>query len=559
VTTSRFTAPLRATLSALREALANDGIRRLELGWTIGIAADAGLTVVLLVVAYQRGGVLATGILGAVRMVPAVLSGMLAGAVLQRVRGDRLLLAIGLIRTAAAALVAILIVTDAALPWLFVVAALASAAGAPVRPTQATLMPALARSPSELVAANVAWGSGEGAGALLGPFLAAMLIGLGDPAIAAGLAAAAFLVTAIVAGGLRFEQAADASGGAEGAGRDLRLRDGIRALGRRPVPRWSMLAVFGQVATRGTLNTLLVVAAIELLGMGDGGLGLLSAALGLGGLLGAIFAMSLARTDRLVRSEVVSLAYWGAPIAVIGLLPFPTVALGAMVVIGVANAVFDVSLFTIFQRGSSNEERAPVFSVFEGVAGLGAVSGSLIGPALVGLFGARGALGIAGAFLPIVALVIYSRIGGADRADHLAVVNEPMVRLMREVDMFDQVPLTGLERLVEGFVPVAFPAGSDLMRQGDPGDRFVVIDTGEVEISVDGRPMGRLGHAAGVGEIALLRRSPRTATVTAVSDVTGYCVDAGTFLAAVSGPAAAAVTERIAEAKVLRGAVGTTR
>ena len=559
MTTSRFTAPLRATLSALREALANDGIRRLELGWTIGIAADAGLTVVLLVVAYQRGGVLATGILGAVRMVPAVLSGMLAGAVLQRVRGDRLLLAIGLIRTAAAALVAILIVTDAALPWLFVVAALASAAGAPVRPTQATLMPALARSPSELVAANVAWGSGEGAGALLGPFLAAMLIGLGDPAIAAGLAAAAFLVTAIVAGGLRFEQAADASGGAEGAGRDLRLRDGIRALGRRPVPRWSMLAVFGQVATRGTLNTLLVVAAIELLGMGDGGLGLLSAALGLGGLLGAIFAMSLARTDRLVRSEVVSLAYWGAPIAVIGLLPFPAVALGAMVVIGVANAVFDVSLFTIFQRGSSNEERAPVFSVFEGVAGLGAVSGSLIGPALVGLFGARGALGIAGAFLPIVALVIYSRIGRADRADHLAVVNEPMVRLMREVDMFDQVPLTGLERLVEGFVPVAFPAGSDLMRQGDPGDRFVVIDTGEVEISVDGRPMGRLGHAAGVGEIALLRRSPRTATVTAVSDVTGYCVDAGTFLAAVSGPAAAAVTERIAEAKVLRGAVGTTR
>ena len=559
MTTSRFTAPLRATLSALREALANDGIRRLELGWTIGIAADAGLTVVLLVVAYQRGGVLATGILGAVRMVPAVLSGMLAGAVLQRVRGDRLLLAIGLIRTAAAALVAILIVTDAALPWLFVVAALASAAGAPVRPTQATLMPALARSPSELVAANVAWGTGEGAGALLGPFLAAMLIGLGDPAIAAGLAAAAFLVTAIVAGGLRFEQAADASGGAEGAGRDLRLRDGIRALGRRPVPRWSMLAVFGQVATRGTLNTLLVVAAIELLGMGDGGLGLLSAALGLGGLLGAIFAMSLARTDRLVRSEVVSLAYWGAPIAVIGLLPFPAVALGAMVVIGVANAVFDVSLFTIFQRGSSNEERAPVFSVFEGVAGLGAVSGSLIGPALVGLFGARGALGIAGAFLPIVALVIYSRIGGADRADHLAVVNEPMVRLMREVDMFDQVPLTGLERLVEGFVPVAFPAGSDLMRQGDPGDRFVVIDTGEVEISVDGRPMGRLGHAAGVGEIALLRRSPRTATVTAVSDVTGYCVDAGTFLAAVSGPAAAAVTERIAEAKVLRGAVGTTR
>jgi len=558
VMTTRFTAPLRATLSALREALANDGIRRLELGWTIGVAADAGLTVVLLVVAYQRGGALATGILGAVRMVPAVLSGMLAGAVLQRIRGDRLLVAIGSIRTSAAALVAIFIVSDAPLPWLFLVAALASTAGAPVRPTQATLMPAFARSPGELVAGNVAWGTGEGAGALLGPFIAALLIGLGDPAIAAALAAAAFLLTAVVAGGLRFEQAADASGGAEGGGGGLRLRDGLRALARRPVPRWSMLAVYGQVATRGALNTLVVVAAIELLGMGESGVGLLNAALGLGGVVGAIFAMSLVRTERLVRSEVVSLAYWGAPIAIVGLLPFPGVALGAMVVIGVANAVFDVSLFTIFQRGCSNEERAPVFSVFEGVAGLGAVSGSLIGPALVALFGARGALGVAGAFLPILALVIYGRIGRTDRADHVAVVNEPMVRLMREVDMFDQVPLTGLERLVEGFVPVTFAAGAALMRQGDPGDRFVVIDTGEVEISVDGRPMGRLGHASGVGEIALLRRSPRTATVTALTDVSGYCVDAGTFLAAVSGPAAAAVTERIAEAKVLRGAIGST-
>jgi MFS family permease len=555
VTSTRLTAPLRATRSALREALANDGIRRLELGWTIGIAADAGLTVVLLVVAYQRGGVLATGVLGAVRMVPAVVSGMLAGAILQRVRGDRLLRTIGLIRTGAAALVAALIVTEAPLPWLFLVAALASAAGAPVRPTQATLMPAIARSPRELVAANVAWGTGEGAGALLGPFIAALLIGRGEPAIAAGLAAAAFFVTGVVAGGLRFEQAADASGSTEGSGRDLRLRDGLRALARRPVPRWSMLAVYGQVLTRGLLNTLVVVAAIELLGMGNGGVGLLNAALGLGGLVGAIFAISLARTDRLVRTEAVSLAYWGAPIALIGLFPFPAVALGAMVVIGVANAVFDVSLFTIFQRGCSNEERAPVFSVFEGVAGLGAVSGSLIGPALVAAFGVRGALSVAGAFLPILAVLIYSRIG---HTDHVAVVDEPMVQLMREVDVFDQVPLTGLERLVEGFVPVRFAAGSELMRQGDPGDRFVVVDTGEVEVNVDGRSMGRLGHASGVGEIALLRRSPRTATVMALTDVTGYCVDAGTFLAAVSGPAAAAVTERIAEAKVLRGAGAAT-
>jgi MFS family permease len=548
---SRLTAPIRATAAALRQALANDGIRRLEIGWTLGIAADTAFTVVLLVVVYQRGGVLATGFLGAVRMVPAVLSGMLTGAILQRVRGHRLLVAIGLVRTLSAALAAVLIVTEAPLPWLFAVAALAAAAGAPVRPTQATLMPAIARSPSELVAANVAWGTGEGAGSLAGPFVAALLLGAGEPAVATALAALVFLVTAVVAAGLRFEHAEDATGGVEGAGGGLRLLDGLRALARRPVPRWSMVAVYGQVLTRGVMNTLAVVAAIELLGMGEGGAGLLNAALGLGGLFGAVFAMALARTERLVRTEVSALAYWGAPIALIGLLPFPAVGLAAMVVIGIANAVFDVALFTIFQRGSSNEERAPVFSVFEGVAGLGAVSGSLLGPILIGAFGVRVALAVTGSILPILALVIYSRTA---RADRVSVVDEPMVQLMREVDVFDQVPLTGIERLLEGFVPVQFPAGTELMRQGDPGDRFMVIDTGEVEVTVDGRDVGRLGHGAGIGEIALLRRSPRTATVTATTDVTGFCVDAGTFLAAVSGPAAAAVTERIAEAKVLRSA-----
>jgi CRP-like cAMP-binding protein len=112
-----------------------------------------------------------------------------------------------------------------------------------------------------------------------------------------------------------------------------------------------------------------------------------------------------------------------------------------------------------------------------------------------------------------------------------------------------------VERLVAGLVPVADPAETTLMTQGEPGDRFVVIASGEIEVFVDGRPIHRLGPGAGVGEIALLRSTPRTATVRAVTDVTGYGVDAMTFLAAVAGPAAAAVTERIAQANLMRAGV----
>jgi hypothetical protein len=191
-------------------------------------------------------------------------------------------------------------------------------------------------------------------------------------------------------------------------------------------------------------------------------------------------------------------------------------------------------------------------SVLEAVIGLGAITGSLLAPLLLA-FGTRGALIAGGAILPILAALIYWRIGHAER---ILVVNERLVHLLRRVPAFAELPLTAVERLAAGLVPITAPAGTQLMTQGEPGDRFVVIESGEVEVIVDDQPIHRLGPGAGVGEIALLRRSPRTATVIATTDVTGYSVDAATFLAAIAGPAAAAVTERMAQANLTRaGAV----
>jgi predicted MFS family arabinose efflux permease len=552
---------LRSSLAALRLAFVNDGIRRLGISWTLGVAADAALVVVTLVTVFNRGGAIAAAVFGAIRMIPAVGVGMLAGAMLERFRGDRILVALGLVRAISAALTAATIATagptmddhQVTLILLFVLAAVAAAASAPVRPTQVTLMPAIARSPGELVAANTAWSTGEGLGAFGGPFIAGALMAAGMHAVVAVVAAAAFLVTAALGAGLRFEQAADASGGGSHTSGGLQLTDGLRAVRRRPVLAWSMLGTYGQAMTRGLLNALVVVAAIELLGMGQSGLGLLSAALGFGGLVGAIVAVSSARSEQLIRTETVALVFWGLPLALIGVVPFAEVALAAMVVIGVANATYDVALFTIFQRGSPNDDRAKVLSVLEGAIGLGAISGSLLAPVLLTIFGTRGALVASGSILPILALVIYVRIG---RSEQVSVVNEALVQFLRRVPPFAELPLTALERLAAGLVSVTAPSGTALMTQGEPGDRFVVIATGEIEVLVDGQPVHRLGPGAGVGEVALLRRSPRTATVIAVSDVTGYSIDAATFLAAVAGPAAAAVTERIAQAYL--GRAGAT-
>lgn len=553
---------LRSIVAGLRQAFANDGIRRLGISWMLGVAADGALVVVMLVTVFNRGGVLAAGLLGAVRMIPAIVAGMLASTMLERFRGDRFLVALGFVRAIAAAATAITIMAagptmadhQVTMILLFVWAMVAAAAGAPVRPTQVTLMPAIARSPGELVAANTVWSTGEGLGAFLGPFVAGLLMAVNMHAAVAAVAAVAFLATAVIAAGLRFEQAADASGGGRRTRRGLRIREGVRTVLRRPVAAWTMFGTFGQVLTRGLLNALTVAAAIDLLGMGQGGLGLLSAALGLGGLLGAIFAMASRRSGRLIRNELVSLVFWGAPLAVIGVVPLPEIAVAAMVTIGVANATYDVALFTILQRSSTNDDRASVLSVLEGVIGLGAVTGSLLAPVLILVLGIRGALLAAGAILPLMVLVIYLRIG---HAEQITVVKEGVIDLLRRVPAFAELPMTAVERVAVGLVPLTAPAGTALMTQGEPGDRFVVIETGEIEVTVDGRPIDHLGPGAGVGEIALLRRSPRTATVTTITDVTGYSVDAPTFLAAVAGPAAAAITERMADAYLARAAATT--
>jgi len=108
--------------------------------------------------------------------------------------------------------------------------------------------------------------------------VAGILMTLGATAAVAGVAAAVFLVTAFVAARLRFEQADDATGGARVTGDGptrpgarARLLDGVRAIRAQPVLTWSTFGVYGQVLTRGLLNAMTVVAAIELLGMGQGG------------------------------------------------------------------------------------------------------------------------------------------------------------------------------------------------------------------------------------------------------------------------------------------------
>jgi predicted MFS family arabinose efflux permease len=534
---------------ALRDVLRNRSIRRIEIAWTAGTAADWALLVVLLVVAYDAGGALAAGVLGAVRVLPGIVAAPFATTLVERYRGDRVLSVINVVRAAGALATAVVVASDLPVELTYALAAVVAGAGSLVRPIQTALLPAFARTPNELVAANVASSTGEGIGTFLGPLLAGLLVAWTGSTTASIVVAAGFATAAAAATGIRFEHAADARGGVgiDRASR-LRLADVPRVLRRYPGAAVLMGNFVAQIFVRGLLVTLIVVAALELLELGETGVGLLNAAIGLGGLVGALGALRLGGGKRLGTICVVALACWGLPLVLIGAWPVAALALAAFFVVGVSNAVLDISGFTLIQRGVRNEDRMTVFGVFEGLLGVGAFAGSLLGPALIALVGSRSAFVLAGAILPVLAIATWRPIvRGAERT----ALGADRLELLRRNALFAPLPLTALDRLAESMVARSYDAGDVLMRKGETGEDYILIAEGEVEVTDDGRLLGVCGAGDGVGEIALLHRVPRTATVTACSSpVTGYSIDADAFLAAVAGPSAAAMAAAVASSRL---------
>jgi hypothetical protein len=533
---------------AVREVLRNRSIRRIVIAWTTGTAADWALLVVLLIVAYDAGGALGAGILGAVRVIPGIVAAPFATSLVERFRGDRVLTVINLVRSAGALATALVVASDLPVEPTYALAAVVAGAGSLVRPIQAALLPAFARTPGELVAANVSTSMGEGLGTFAGPLLAGLLVAATGSVAASLVVAAAFGAAAAAITGIRFEQAADARGGV-GSNRIARIRlaEAPRVLRGYPGAVVLLGDFVAQIFVRGLLITFIVVASIELLDMGETGVGLLNAALGLGGLVGAIGALRLGGGKQLGMVCAIALACWGIPLVFIGAWPYAAVALAALFVTGVSNAVLDISGFTLVQRSVRNEDRMLVFGVLEGLLGVGLLLGSLLAPALIGAFGIQGAFVVAGAILPILAVLSWRSILATARRSALAETN---IALLRSNPLFAPLPLTALDRLAEQLEPLSFEPGAVLMRKGEPGDHYLLIADGEVEVSDEGRVLRTCGAGDGVGEIALLERVPRTATVTACGPVTAHAIDAESFLEAVAGPSAAAMAAAVVASRL---------
>jgi CRP-like cAMP-binding protein len=109
------------------------------------------------------------------------------------------------------------------------------------------------------------------------------------------------------------------------------------------------------------------------------------------------------------------------------------------------------------------------------------------------------------------------------------------VGLLQRVPMLRTLPLPSIEQLARGLEPVMVPRGHVVFSQGDPGDRYYVIESGEADVVGDGRVVAALGPGEGFGEIALLRPTRRTATVTARTELRLLALRPERFLPVVLG------------------------
>jgi len=403
-----------------------------------------------------------------------------------------------------------------------------------LRPIQSALLPQLARTPEELTAANLVLTTIESSGIFLGPAAGGLLLAATNSETVFAAAAAAFLVGALLLAGIRVEAPPERKVGV-GFAREFFAGFGAIAQDRH---LRLIIGLYGaQTLVAGALNVLIVVTALELLDLGNAGVGFLNSAVGVGGLLGAVAAFALVGRQRLASDFGIGLVLWGLPIALIGVFPQPAVALALLAVIGIGNTVVDVAALTLLQRTVPDEVLTRVFgvvqSVFVGTLGLGAI----LAPLAIAAVGIRWSMVITGALLPLLAALLWRRIGALD-AEALVPTRE--LALLRAIPVFKPLPASTIDHLAASLAAVDATAGSEIIRQGEPGDRFYVIASGEVEVTADGKHVSTLGPGDYFGEIALLRDVPRTATVTAKTDVELFALDRDEFLGAVTGHAASA-------------------
>ena len=512
--------------------------------YALFVLTEYSVWIAMLVYAYSRGGAPIAGVVALAQLVPAALLAPVFAALADRRSPVVLLVGGYLIQAAAMGATAVAVAGGVPLA-AYAAAVVASTAVTATRPAQSTLIPSLAVTPDQLTAVNVVVSWVEAAGiAIAGSLTGVVIWGWGVAGVfvvsAALCAVAALLVVRLRVPALAapLEQATPVTAG---------LTASARLAAGQPRLRLMLALLTAEAAVVGAMDLLFVILAVTVLHRSQAWAGYLNSVYGVGAILAAAVSVLLVGRRLGVPILASALLLSGALAALAaGLGLAGTVAL--LTVAGASRALLDVASRSLLQRSVPAQSLGQVFGLLEGLTMAGLAVGAVLVPVLVHLGGSRLALLGVAAVLPLAATAGGRALFSLDAHAPVPVVQ---IALLRSIPLFAELPAPALEGLAAALTPANVQAGTTLIRQGEEGDAYYAIAAGQLDVFQDGRFVRRCERGEGVGEIALLRAVPRTATVTARNDATVYKLAREPFLTAILGHAA---TQRqahgIAEARL---------
>lgn len=507
-------------------------LRRLQVSF-IGFAfAEHATWLSIIFYAYERGGVGEAGLLAMIQLLPATIVAPFAAYAGDRFRPERVL-------SCGYAAQALSMTATAVGMWAdqpvlaYLAATVAASCITFSRPVVSAILPAITQTPADLVAANVVTGFVEYMGMMVGPLIAGVILAKSGPALVFAVCGAATANSALLSIRLKLvRQTIDAttirSRGVIGA-----VWAGLRALGDHTALRSLIVLTSIGGLIRGVTDVLMVLFAEARLSGGGAESGALATGLGVGAVIGAVVAAGLIGRARIAPYLFASALLCSAAFCALAGTNALVVACVMFILFGLAESILHVTAAVGVQRLSPDEFLARIFGVGEGLQMGSMAIGSYVVSLAVRGFGLGPALVVLG--LAVLISMVWTTAHFRQRGGDVAPPPADVIERLLQDPVFEHLAIAALSRLTVSLEQLNVPAGRAIVTEGEHGDRYFLIVEGSVDVSIGGEFVRTMRAGDSFGEIALLRDLPRTATVTAATDVDLFAIERDDFLQAVTG------------------------
>lgn len=389
---------LPSTFSSLRHR----NYRLLWLGTLVSSSGDWMDQIALNWLIYQlTGSAVFLGVLNLCRLAPILVFTLIGGVIADRVERRRLMFTTQTVAMLLALLLAVLVSTGVVQVWMVLIIAVGRGVMMSFnQPARQSLISELV--PSDDLMNAIALNSATlNLTRVIGPAIGGVLIVWVGVAGAFYLNAASFLAVLYGLALMRFSERRVKA--RRGVLHDL--VEGVRYLRGQPSLRTLVVLALVPMVLGMPYMTMLTVFAKDVLAVGGGGLGLLTASTGVGAVVGALFVASLRGNARRGRLMFVGLILFGLALLVFAVSPWLWLSLGALVAVGVAQQVYMASNNTLIQVYVDEEYRGRISSTLflnRGMVPLG----TMLAGFGTSLFGAQVAVGTMAAALVVLAVVV---------------------------------------------------------------------------------------------------------------------------------------------------------